>query len=180
MTTQGMAGPLRPALFLDRDGVLNHDHGYVGTPARFDWIDGAPEAIRRANLAGLLVFVVTNQSGIARGYFTEAQFHDLMAHVRTDLTARSGGQIDDIRHCPWLPEAPLPEWRGDSDWRKPGPGMLVDLMRHWPVDPVRSLMIGDKDSDLQAAVAAGVAGHLFSGGNLDSFLARLLQAETPS
>lgn len=178
MIASGAGRHLRPALFLDRDGVLNHDHGYVGTPERFDWIDGAPEAIRRANLAGYLVFVVTNQSGIARGYFTQAQFHDLMTHVRADLVARSGGMIDDIRHCPYLPDAPLPQWRGNTDWRKPGPGMLVDLMQRWPVDPHRSLMIGDKQSDLQAAAAAGVRGHLFSGGNLDSFLAPLLFQET--
>lgn len=178
MTMQKPPAPLRAALFLDRDGVLNHDHHYVGTPERFDWIEGAPEAIRHANLAGYLVFVVTNQSGIARGYFTEAQFHNLMAHIRADLAARSGGKIDDIRHCPWLPDAPLSQWRRDSDWRKPAPGMLWDLMACWPVDRTRSLMIGDRDSDLRAAEAAGVAGHLFQGGNLDDFLASLLRVDT--
>lgn len=178
MSAARTGGQLRPALFLDRDGVVNHDHGYVGTPERFDWIDGAPEAIRRANQAGYFVFLVTNQSGIARGYFTQAQFHDLMAYIRADLAARSGGQIDDIRHCPFLPDAPLPEWRSNTDWRKPGPGMLVDLMQHWPVDARRSLMIGDKESDLQAAAAAGIAGHLFSGGDLDVFLTPLLSQET--
>jgi D-glycero-D-manno-heptose 1,7-bisphosphate phosphatase len=168
---------LRPALFLDRDGVLNHDHGYVGSPDRFDWIDGAPQAIRRANDAGYLVFVVTNQSGIARGLFDEAAFHGLMDHIRRDLDARSGGRIDDIRHCPWLPDAPLPQWRRDSDWRKPGAGMLIDLMQTWPVDAARSLMVGDRESDMQAARAAGVAGHLFAGGNLETFLTPLLQQE---
>ncbi len=172
-----MSVPARPALFLDRDGVLNHDHGYVGTAERFEWIDGATEAIRHANQYGWLVFVVTNQSGIARGYFSEAQFHALMEYVRVDLANKSGGRIDDIRHCPWLPDAPLPVWRSDSDWRKPGPGMLLDLMRHWRVDLARSLMIGDQGSDMQAAAAAGVTGHLFTGGNLDLFLAPILNAE---
>ncbi len=177
MTSQNGAGLLRPALFLDRDGVLNHDHGYVGTIDRFEWIDGAPEAIRVANDAGYLVFVVTNQSGIARGYFSQPQFLELMEHLRHDLAARTGGRIDDFRHCPWLPDATLSEWRKDNDWRKPGAGMLFDLMRSWPVDPSRSLMVGDKDSDLAAAASAGVEGRLFSGGNLEDFLSPLLDVE---
>ncbi len=100
-----------------------------------------------------------------------------MDHIRRDLDARSGGRIDDIRHCPWLPDAPLPQWRRDSDWRKPGAGMLIDLMQTWPVDAARSLMVGDRESDMQAARAAGVAGHLFAGGNLETFLTPLLQQE---
>lgn len=166
-------GRPRPAVFFDRDGVLNVDHGYVGSVDRFEWTPGAREAIRLANDLGFLVFVVTNQSGIARGYYTEDDHHALHAHIDRDL-AELGAHIDDQRFCPFLPDATVPAYRRDSDWRKPGAGMLVDLMAHWPVDRAASLMIGDKASDMEAARAAGIAGHFFEGGDLFVFAKPLL------
>ena len=164
----------RRALFLDRDGVINIDHGYVGTRERFEWMPGARAAIRMATERGWHVFVITTQAGVARGYYDEAAVRALHAWMEDEVRA-AGGTIDDIRYCPFHPEAPLAEYRRASDWRKPGPGMLVDLLHAWRLDPSRCVMIGDKPIDMTAAAAAGIAGHLFAGGDLRQFVAPLLE-----
>jgi len=155
----------RPALFLDRDGTINVNHGWVGTRERFEWMPGAVAAIRAATEAGWHVFVVTNQSGVARGLYDEAALRDLHDWM-TDAIRCAGGTIDDIRYCPFHEDADLPAYRRASDWRKPGPGMILDLIRVWELDPARCVLVGDQPSDLAAAAAAGIAGQLFTGGNL--------------
>jgi D-glycero-D-manno-heptose 1,7-bisphosphate phosphatase len=167
--------PRRPAVFFDRDGVINRDVGYVGSVDRFTLIEGAAEALRACRETGLLVFVVTNQSGVARGYFGEAAVGALHAHMRAEL-ARGGAAIDDIRVCPHLPEATVDAYRRSCECRKPGPGMILDLAERWQVDLDRSFLVGDKPSDMAAAAAAGVTGHLFPGGDLAAFVRPILAA----
>jgi D,D-heptose 1,7-bisphosphate phosphatase len=165
----------RRGLFLDRDGVINVDHGYVGSRDRFEWMPGSLEAIRAATEAGWHVFIVTNQSGVARGHYDEAAvvaLHDWMS----DEARRAGGTVDDIRYCPFHEEAVVPAYRRASDWRKPEPGMILDLMRRWELDPARCVLVGDQPRDIEAARAAGIAGHRFPGGDLASFVGPILRA----
>jgi D-glycero-D-manno-heptose 1,7-bisphosphate phosphatase len=163
----------RAAVILDRDGVLNVDHGYVGETSRLEWIPGAKAAVRRLNEAGLLVIVATNQSGVARGMFDLAAVDHLHQIMRDDLAA-AGARIDAFYVCPFLPDAPVAAFaHADHPDRKPNPGMILRAMADWNIDPARALMIGDKASDLEAARRGGIASVLFPGGDLDTFVADL-------
>lgn len=169
----------RPTVFFDRDGVLNHEDNYVASPDRFRWTDGAPEAVRLANDLGYYVFVVTNQAGVARGYYDEAAVRSLHRWIGGELREH-GAWVDDWRYCPFHPEASVDDYRSQHPWRKPAPGMILDILESWPVDAANSLLVGDKESDCVAARAAGIKPFLFEGGNLHDFLAPLLHAERAS
>lgn len=159
----------RPAVFFDRDGVLNVDSCHVGTIERFHWIEGAIAAIRACNDLGYFTFVVTNQAGVAKGLYQEADVRSVHQYMQESLAA-AGAHIDDFRYCPYHVDAVVPEYKRESDWRKPAPGMFHDLVAKWKVDTEHSFCIGDKTSDLDAAAAVGLPGYLFEGGNLCGFL----------
>ena len=174
-----MTAARRPAAFLDRDGVLNVDHGYVYRIEDFEWLPGAVEAIEWLNGRGYYVFVVSNQGGVALGRYTEEDVLRLFDHMRRELAAR-GARLDDYRYSPEHPNAQIERYRVVTDWRKPGPGMILDLMSHWPIDAPRSFLLGDKPSDLAAAEAAGIAGHLYTGGDVCDIVRRIVEAMTPA
>lgn len=169
MTPDKGSKKLRKAAFLDRDGVLNVDHGFVVLPRDFEWIDGAKDAIRYLNNAGYLTVVVTNQSGIARGYFTESDFWALHRWI-DECLRESGAHLDAVYFCPHLPDAALPTFRIDCECRKPRAGMLFQAIRELDIDPASSFLIGDKPRDCEAAASAAVAAHLFDGSDLLHFV----------
>ena len=146
----------RPALFLDRDGVINADYGYVHRPEEFEFVEGIFELVAAANKAGYLVVVVTNQAGIGRGYYTEAQFHALTDWMKTKFNEH-GAIIDAVYFCPYHPEHGIGAYRRESEFRKPAPGMLLQAQSELDIDMAQSIFIGDKPSDMAAGRAAGVS-----------------------
>lgn len=169
-----MDAPRRKAVIFDRDGVLNVDHGYVSDPANLEWMPGAKAAVARVNRSGVLAIIATNQSGIGRGYYDEAAMHALHAHMEAELAA-AGARLDAIYFCPFHPQAVSEAYRHpDPPDRKPNPGMILRALREWGVAPADAVMIGDKPSDMEAARRAGVAGLLYSGGDLDAVVAEVL------
>lgn len=165
----------RPAAFLDRDGVLIIDCGYPHRPDQLVLIPGAAEAVKRLNDAGYVVVIVTNQSGVARGLFSEETMHGFNA-LLVERLAESGARIDAVYAAPHHAEAVDERYRHpDHPDRKPNPGMLLKAMAEHDLDPARSLMIGDQPSDMEAARRAGVVGHRFpEGGDLDQFVTAIL------
>jgi D-glycero-D-manno-heptose 1,7-bisphosphate phosphatase len=149
----------RPALFLDRDGVINVDHAYVSKPENFEFVEGIFDLCRTANRLGYLIFVVTNQAGIGRGYYTEQDFLKLTEWMCGAFQSQ-GIVIHKVYFCPSHPEHGVGKYKVDSSFRKPGPGMILQAAEEFDIDLTRSVVVGDKETDIQAGVAAGVLRNL--------------------
>lgn len=158
----------RPAVFFDRDGTLNVDKHFVWRPEDLELVPGAAQAVRRFNDAGFWVVIVTNQSGIARGHFTEDALHAFNRALVSRLAA-AGATVDLIEYCPHHPDITEP-----CTCRKPAPGMIHQATERLPIDLGRSLLIGDQPRDCEAARNAGIPGHLFPGGDLSAFCEKVL------
>ncbi len=170
----------RPAAFLDRDGVLNIDSGYTHRPEQLRWVEGAREAVLALNEAGYLVFVVTNQAGVAHGFYHEADMHAFHARMQAEL-GDIGAHIDAFYHCPFHPDAAIRQYRHPSHPdRKPNPGMLLKARRDWRTRDPGCFLIGDRESDLEAASRAGIPGLPFDGANLLATVRQALAAVTPA
>ncbi|WP_158883202.1 D-glycero-beta-D-manno-heptose 1,7-bisphosphate 7-phosphatase [Rhodanobacter sp. L36] len=155
----------RRALFLDRDGVINVDHGYVYTPERTQFVDGIFDLCRKAKDHGYLVVVITNQAGIARGYYCEQEFHAYMQWMAKEFVTHHA-RIDAIYFCPHHPSEGEGAYLQVCDCRKPAPGMILQAQRELNLDLASSVLIGDKASDIQAGNAAGVGSCFLLGGDL--------------
>ncbi len=145
----------RKALFLDRDGVINVDHGYVCTPARTDFVNGIFALCAGAQALGYRLIVATNQAGIARGYFNEADFRTYMDWMR-GVFRKQGIEFTAVYHCPHHAGEGLGAYRIVCDCRKPAPGMLLRAIREHALDASTCVLIGDKDTDIEAGRAAGL------------------------
>lgn len=146
---------MRRAAFVDRDGVIVEERGYAYRPEDLALLPGAAAALRALQEAGYLLVVITNQSGLARGLYTEADYEGFTDHMVSALAA-GGVRLDAIEHCPHLPDAAVARYRQDCDCRKPRPGMLLRAMAALRIDAGASVLIGDRATDLAAGRAAGV------------------------
>jgi D-glycero-D-manno-heptose 1,7-bisphosphate phosphatase len=157
MTAVGKPVPAaaRKAAFVDRDGVISADSGFLHRVEEFEFLPRAVEGLQRLQDAGYLLAVITNQSGIARGFYSEEDYLRLTAHMRRLLLA-AGVELDAVEHCPHLPDARIAHYRVVCDCRKPLPGMLTRAAAALNIDMAASILVGDRASDIQAGRAAGV------------------------
>lgn len=168
------SGQPQPVAFLDRDGVVNADKGYVHLIDQFEWMPGAIEAVKFLNGAGYAVAVVTNQSGIGRGLYGEEEFMFLTLWMLNEVE-RAGGHIDAVYYCPHHPDSENEEYKAACRARKPGPGMLERAECDFHVDKRRSFLVGNRDSDLGAAQAFGIDGFLYEDGDLLAFVRSIVE-----
>ena len=159
---------LKPAAFLDRDGVINKEKGYLYKIDDFEWIEGAKESIKYLNDHGYHVFVVTNQSGIAKGFYNEKDVICLHSYINKELKSINA-HIDEFFFSPYHPDN-TKDYLNLSHLRKPNTGMLDLAASKWPIDKSKSFLIGDKDTDIECAEKFLIRGHLFENGNLLNFI----------
>lgn len=146
---------LRKCLFLDRDGIINEDYGYVHNTENFEFKTGIFELVKVFKKYEFLLIVVTNQSGIGRGYFSEQCFFSLTEYMRSEFL-KNDTPIDGIYFCPYFESSPDPKYRVGKDFRKPAPGMLLSAIKDFGIDARRSVMMGDQKSDMLAGYRAGI------------------------
>jgi D-glycero-D-manno-heptose 1,7-bisphosphate phosphatase len=154
---------LRPAVFIDRDGTLAHEVGYVNDVSRFRLFPWSIEAVRLINRSGYLAVMVTNQAGVARGYFPEPAVREVHERLQAAL-ADGAARLDGIYYCPHHPDAGEPPYRQDCDCRKPRPGLLERAAGDLGIDLARSWVVGDRQGDLQVAWAVGARGAMVKTG----------------
>lgn len=145
----------RPALFLDRDGVINIDHAYVNRKDNFEFVEGIFDLCRSAKQLGFLICVVTNQAGIGRGYYSEKDFLELTGWMCT-VFKEQGCEISKVYFCPSHPEHGIGVYKTDSYFRKPNPGMILQAAKELNIDLTKSILIGDKETDIQAGISSGI------------------------
>ena len=165
----------QPAIFFDRDGTLNVDEGYTHKPEDLKWIEGAKRLIKKLNAYGYLVFVVTNQSGVARGYYNETAVKAFHLSMQNELF-KDGAWIDDYVYCPHHPSGKIEKYTRPCNCRKPAIGMLEKLTKKWHVDLSKSVFVGDRESDMDCAKNFGIKGIRFRGPNLYDLLPHLVSA----
>ena len=151
---------MNKAVFFDRDGVINEDYGYVGSIEQFEFIDGVFSALNELKKQGFLLILVTNQSGIARGMYTESDFCRVTSYMQQVLRLHGCG-FNGVYYCPHHPEAQIPAYRVDCDCRKPKAGLFFQAEKDFNIDLTQSIVIGDSERDTKAGEVAGCKTLLF-------------------